>query len=266
MTTTSSDGPRQDSHIIRELGFDARRVGDEIHGSAAIVPEMFVPGTRSVRTSILATWADVVAGYLVMEHLAPRVPVTLDLDIHVHEPLREVERINAVGRLVKQGRSVAVIDVDLTGSDGRSVALGVASFMAAPDPTVLMSPEMTRLAGLPLPRQRLSVPFARRARCEVTRPGVAMLPRADDGLNAAQTVNGGLIALTVEEAALSLTPGATLSLLALRYLRPVRTGPAVATATVQAGLGRVEVRDAGGQDRLAVYATTRTFPGPAAGT
>ncbi len=85
---------------------------------------------------------------------------------------------------------------------------------------------------------------------------MAVLPRTDDNLNAAGTLNGGLIALVVEEAALSLTPGATLSSMALRYLRPVRTGPAVATAEVRAGLGRVEVRDEG-DDRAAVAATTR---------
>jgi hypothetical protein len=36
-------------------------------------------------------------------------------------------------------------------------------------------------------------------------------------------------------------------------------GPAIATAEVRAGLGRVEVRDAGSDDRLAVVATTRAF-------
>jgi acyl-coenzyme A thioesterase PaaI-like protein len=87
-----------------------------------------------------------------------------------------------------------------------------------------------------------------------------VLPRTTDGLNAAGTVNGGLIALAVEEAALSLTPGATLVSMALRYLRPVRTGPAVATAEVRAGLGRVEVLDAGGDGRPAVAATTRAAP------
>jgi len=51
--------------------------------------------------------------------------------------------------------------------------------------------------------------------------------------------------------------------MALRYLRPVRSGPAVATAQVRAGLGRVEVRDAGGDDRPAVTATTRAVGWPA---
>jgi acyl-coenzyme A thioesterase PaaI-like protein len=85
-----------------------------------------------------------------------------------------------------------------------------------------------------------------------------VLPRSEDGLNSSKTVNGGLIALAVEEAVLSATPGAYLSSLAMRYLRPVRIGPAIATAQVSDGLGRVEVRDGGSDDRLAVYAITRT--------
>jgi hypothetical protein len=88
---------------------------------------------------------------------------------------------------------------------------------------------------------------------------VAVLPRSADGLNSSGTLNGGLVALVIEEAALSLTPRATLSSMAMRYLRPVRIGPAVATAEVHAGLGRIEVHDAGTPDRLAVVATTRTF-------
>jgi acyl-coenzyme A thioesterase PaaI-like protein len=103
------------------------------------------------------------------------------------------------------------------------------------------------------------VPFAQRARCTVREPGVVELPRTPDGLNATGSINGGLLALAIEEAALSLTPGATLCSLALRYLRSVRNGPAVATAAVHHGLGRVEVRDAGDADRLAAVATTRAL-------
>ena len=88
---------------------------------------------------------------------------------------------------------------------------------------------------------------------------MAVLPRSDDGLNSSNTVNGGLIALVAEEAALSLSPGATLSSLSLRYLRPVRVGPAVATAHARSGLGQIEVRDAGSDDRLSVLATARYF-------
>ena len=150
---------------------------------------------------------------------------------------------------------MVVCGVDLTDGDGEPVAMGTAPFMAAPDPRVELPQPFDPGHGRPRPPTAAAV--RRAAGCRRGQPGVAVLPRTDDGLNAAGTVNGGLIALAVEEAALSLTPGATLASMALRYLRPVRTGPAVATAEVSAGLGRVEVRDAGGDDRPAVAATTR---------
>jgi hypothetical protein len=46
----------------------------------------------------------------------------------------------------------------------------------------------------------------------------------------------------------------------MRYVRPVRVGPALAEAEVRDGLGNVVVRDAGRDGRLAVIATTRAFP------
>jgi acyl-coenzyme A thioesterase PaaI-like protein len=54
-------------------------------------------------------------------------------------------------------------------------------------------------------------------------------------------------------------PGESLASLDLRYLQPARVGPVVATAEVRHGLGRVEVRDEGNENRLCVAATTRTF-------
>jgi len=254
--------PRAAGHILVELGFAVARAGDEIHGTAQVVPEMWAPGTTSLRTSILATWVDHVAGLAAIQVLAPRVPVTLELDVHVHGQAPSDGTIHAVARLLKAGRSVVVSGVDITDGDGEPVAIGTASFMAAPDPGVELPSDLS-LHSPPSPTGRLRRPFAERAGCERRRAGVAALPRSDDGLNAAGTVNGGLIALVVEEAALSLTPGATLSSMALRYLRPVRSGPAVATADVRGGLGRVDVRDEGGDDRPAVTATTRAV-GPTA--
>ncbi len=251
-------------HIIAELGFDLQRVGEEFHGSAVVVPEMYVPGTRIVRASIFATWADMIAGYLAMDAFLPRVPTTLELDVHLHQDHGEPQAINAVARLIKSGRTVLVVVVDFSDETGRPIAFSTVSFMAVPDPSVTFPPEHLALRSQPRPLGRLSVPFAERAGCERRGPGVAVLPRSEDGLNSARTVNGGLIALAVEESVLSAAPGQTLASLAMRYLRPVRRGPAVATAVVSDGLGRVEVRDAGGTggpDQLAVYAIARTMQG-----
>jgi acyl-coenzyme A thioesterase PaaI-like protein len=130
------------------------------------------------------------------------------------------------------------------------------TFMAAPGVSRTIPPR-ARLFDQPEREPTLALPLADRAGCERERPGTAVLPQTEDGLNGAGTMHGGLLALAVEEAVLSLAPGETLSALALRYLAPVRVGPAVARATLQGGIGRVEVRDGGREDRLAVMASAR---------
>lgn len=82
--------------------------------------------------------------------------------------------------------------------------------------------------------------------------------RSGDELMGSAPVTPEMFVLA-EEALLSCAPGHTLSSLAMRYLQPVRVGPAVASAQVQAGLGRAEVRDQGNGDRLAVVAVGRTL-------
>jgi acyl-coenzyme A thioesterase PaaI-like protein len=245
------------SHVVHELGLGLDRVGELIHGSAEIVHEVCAPDTPYVRTSVLAAWTDWVSGLLTVGVIAPRLPVTLQLDVHVLQQ-RTCKRVELVAQPIKTGRSVVVTRVDFTDESGNRLAIGTASFMAAPDPSVVLPPEAVALASTNQrqPGRRLAVPFAQRARCERPQPGVAVLPRSDDGLNSSKTVHGGLIALVVEEAALSTGQGGTLSSMTLRYLRPVRSGPAVATADIADGVGTVEVRDAGDGDRLAAFATT----------
>ncbi len=133
--------------------------------------------------------------------------------------------------------------------------------MPAPDERLTLDIPITvdRAAAVAPRRTGLTVPFAERAGCAVRTPGVAVLGHSEESLNASHTLNGGLIALACEEAALSLSPGSTLASLDLRYLQPVRVGPAVAEAEVRHGLGRIEVHDAGNENRLCVVATGRTF-------
>jgi len=246
-------------HMLQELGFTVRQADGELRGAAAITPYLHVPGTPRLRTSILAAWADMICGLLAARAMAPRVPVTLELDVQLYRPAPAAGTVTAVGRTVKAGRSVFVAEVEFSDEREETFAFSTGSFMAAPD-TRLTLGSLTSI-DMPPMGATLTMPLADRAGCKRERPGVAVLPRSEDGLNGSNTVNGGLIALAAEEAALSLLPGQTLSSLHLRYLQPVRVGPAVATATVRAGLGRVELRDAGRGDRLAVVATTRAFGG-----
>ncbi|MQY19796.1 PaaI family thioesterase [Nocardia macrotermitis] len=254
--TTVEEHLNRRRHILLELGFATRRVGDELHGSATISPEMHVPGTDHLRTSVLAIWLDTMGGLLASLVLHPRVPMTLELDVNLFGPAPGSGEVHAVGRTVKAGRSVFVAEIEFS-VDDVPIGFGATSFMAAPNPDV----QLPRKLSIDMPPRgpRLSLPLAERARCERREPGVAVLPRTEDGLNAAGTVNGGLLALAAEEAVLSLGPSNGLSFLGLRYLQAARVGPVVATAAVRHGVGRVELRDSGQDDRITTLATTRTF-------
>ena len=248
-------------HVITELGWEvgpSEEADGRMLGSAVVVPEMHTPGSVHLRTSILAVWADVVAGYLAVETVGPRVPVTLELDVHLYRPAPGAGRVRAEGKVMKSGRSVFVAGVDFFDEAGEQFGFAAASFMAAPDERLRIDSLVAR--GPLRSDGRLTVPFAERAGCERRAPGVAALAYSDEVLNASNTINGGLIALTAEEAVLSLSPpGASLASLDLRYLQPARVGPAVAVAEVRHGLGRVEVYDEGNENRLCVAATARTF-------
>jgi acyl-coenzyme A thioesterase PaaI-like protein len=209
--------------VLNELGFAVRGAGDKLHGSAALVPEMSVPGTSLLRASILAIWADTLAGLLVATAVSPRVPVTLELDVQLYRPIPAIGTVQGEGRMVKSGRSVFVSTVEFASEDGDPIATAGGTFMLSPDPTVRLPDELS--IDAPPRRTILSVPLAARAGCQRREPGVAILPRSEDGLNSSRTVTGGLIALAAEEAALSLSPGETLCSLGLRYLQPIRVGP-----------------------------------------
>ena len=262
---TALDPARRDAdarasrHVLRELGFATNRAGDGLEGTAVVAPPLLVPGVPRLRTSVLFTWADTMGGLLAVRSFAPRVPVTLELDVHLRRPAPGDGTVRGVASVVKAGRSVFVFEAEFSSEEDEGFAVAAGSFMASPDPGVSMP---TRIPPAQPPSDTLRVPLAERVGCVRRGPGESVLPRLEDGLNSSNTVNGGLIALAAEEAVLSLAPGTTLSSLALRYLQPVRVGPAVATAEVSDGFGRVRIRDAGSGDRLAVLATTRTFPGP----
>src|SRR4051794_12203484 len=118
-------------HIMRELGFGVSDVGDEMHGSADVVPEMWVPGTEVLRASVLAAWADVVAGHIAIGLFTPGVPVTLDLDLHLHRPPVGCDEVRMIARVQKAGRSVSVLSIDITDGDAAPLGFAHATFMAA---------------------------------------------------------------------------------------------------------------------------------------
>jgi acyl-coenzyme A thioesterase PaaI-like protein len=231
----------------------------EVCGEAQITPFMHVPGAPHLRTSVLAMWSDMLGGILSLTAMRPRVSVTLELDVHLYRPAPAAGIVRAEGRTTKAGRSVHVAEVSFLDGTGEPFGFSTSSFMAAYD-TSFTAPSPKTPMRLRRNPNRLSVPLAQRAGLVRRDHGVAELPLSPDGLNSTDTMHGGLIALVAEESVLSqAAPGAMACSLQLRYLSPVRTGPAVATAAGRDGLYRCELRDRGNGDRLAALATVRTF-------
>jgi acyl-coenzyme A thioesterase PaaI-like protein len=245
------------THILTRLGHTLHQVGSELHGRATVTPEMFVPGSEVVRTAVLFAWADMASGILIGLKVGPRVPVTLSLDVELYRPLHKCHEIRFAASMLKSGRAVNVASVEFTDQDGLPLATSTASFMSSPDTSLTLPSMAEHLALHGANPYRLERPLAEEANCVRLGPGLAELPRSEGGMNASNTINGALLALVAEEAVLSDAPSCSLASLAIRYLRPSRQGPVVASATRIGDLSRVEVCDAGDGNRMVVTATAR---------
>jgi len=240
---------------VAELGLRTT-VGDTVRGTADVFPEVCVPGTDRLRISVLATWADIVSGAVAGLAVEPRIPLTLDLEVQVSEPAALGTVVDAEARAVKVGRTVVVCETRFCDHrTGAPLAVALASFIRSPNPEHVFADGFPSLTGS---HGRLTVPFAERAECAVASPGVVVVPRKPDGLNASGAMQGGIVALAAEEAARSLSPApAGIEALNLRYLRPVTVGPARAVATGHEHFALVHVTDTG-TGKLAAIATART--------
>jgi len=251
---TNPDIGMHPQSILGELGLFMEQEGLPLLAHAAVFSELCLPGTEALRLGVVGAWADLVTGTVAAEALDPRIALTLDLEVQALGAALTGTRVRVEAEAVKVGRSVTVcrarFDDDATGAP---VAVAYASFMASPDPGHVWADGFSRmqLDG------RTAVPLAERMHLRHVAPGVVELPHQPDGLNASGAIQGGLVAVAVEEAARSTAgPDARVEMFNLRYLRPFTVGPARATATRQGAVVVVELEDAG-SGRLGAVATVR---------
>jgi acyl-coenzyme A thioesterase PaaI-like protein len=256
VSDASAPAVRTGPHIIAELGLHTAFEGGAVAGRADVVPEACVPGTDVLRTSVLATWSDVVTGFAAGHAVEPRIPLTLDLEVQVIEPPRAGMTVVSKGTVTKLGRSVVVTETPFVDeATGTLLAISFVTFVPSPNPDHVF--EGGTFPASPLAVGRLTEPLAERAGASVIEPGVAEMARRDDGLNATGAIQGGLVALAAEVAASSLADEpVVLHAFHMRYLRSFNVGPARAEAEGTPELSVVRLTDLG-TGKLGATATAR---------
>ena len=238
--------------FLNDLGHAWQAGEDECTGTVEVVDELCLPGTTTLRAGVLASIADIVSGALSNRAIAPRIPLTVDLTVHTLRPTTGAT-VAMTARNLKVGRSMIVSETWFE-DDGGPVAVSHSTFMASPRPEDVM--ERVFWGRAPAPHN-LTAPILDQIGARRVSPGVVELDRVPYVMQPSGTIQGGAIALVAELAAESLVD-APIADLEIRYLSTVRVGPARASATLLGdGLIRVEVRDAGNDDRLATLVMAR---------
>ncbi len=246
--------------FINDLSFSFDVTTDGSHGvgRATITPNMR-SGPSLARPSVLLTIADCIAGVPAMHVSSPRLAVTLDMAIRIVVDEMGSE-LAVTSDVLKQGRNTVASEVQFAEiGSGRLVALGYLTFMTSARPQDLSPPIPGGMAfdGI------MPEAFPERVGLRTVAPGITELDRHPFLLQAAGSLQGGMVALLGETAAESLTGRPVIELDA-RFFTGVRVGPGRATADVVGdGVVRVEVRDSGNADRLAALVTARVAASPA---
>ena len=201
----------------------------------------------------------------------PSLALTLDLTYSaVRRPPADV--VHARARILKRGRSTIFTETVLTDPAGEPFGACLGTFVSSPRPQDRLLHDPMDALGRPTEPPRLDRPLVDHMGIRLVAPGVAELDRQPKVLNQGQTLQGGAVAILSEVAAASAASEAVgapmvVTDLDVRYLAAYRVGPGRATAVpmVVRGEGgdttvRVEVRDAGRDDRLGTLALARCAP------
>lgn len=260
-----------DEHILRDL-----RVSLEFRGEGrAVVRAPAVPEIRTAEGSLqigaVATLIDVLGGALTVRAVYPDWMATSSLSVHMaRRPASDT--IAAVGRVMRAGRTMAVVDVDILeegvdpGERTDSVGTGMMTFSRLPrrksNPTFEPDMEVSGTVDFAIEGSGLKRPYRDAAGLRVLDEAagaveLALRPYVRNSLHALQ---GGMIAVLADAAGemaarrAAARPMTTLDL-SVQYLSqgkkgPFRTRARLVRRTGDTVLTRVEVIDRGMEDRL----------------
>jgi acyl-coenzyme A thioesterase PaaI-like protein len=263
--------------MLRDLALTVEHHEDGTSAGRLPVVDALLDDHGRVRAGILATLVDAIGGGLAAYAAAPGWIATADLDLQIFGTLTGLTAVDAIGRVLRAGRSTVVLSVDLA-AEGTGEPLGLATMTFAVLPRRDSNPVM--------PDDRATGPqsFIAGTTTGFTQPALdAFGLRTVDAAvgqveleptgyveNSLGAVQGGAVATMIERAAelaLShaagrpLAPvGLQLSYLALAREGPIRSAVEVLGVADQWGSARVSLFDAGADRLTTVGRVVATLP------
>jgi uncharacterized protein (TIGR00369 family) len=256
-------------HILRDLQLTVEHRPDGTSTGWMPVTPFICNASGSPRAGVMAILVDVVGGGLAAVAARPDWIATADLTLHLtpHPVSGEIE---AVGHVVRQGRTTVVLEVSLRDRGGSSLGLATMSFAVLPrregNLSVDQVDRVNRLT-MAMPGSGLVAPFHDRVELTVIEAalGTIELPLSDYVVNSLGSIQGGMMAAAADAAGEQALRGACgapvetvdmqITYLALAKVGPVRTRARVLSSTSTFGTAHVEIFDTGGADRLTTLAT-----------
>jgi uncharacterized protein (TIGR00369 family) len=263
------DGYPPEQHVLRDLRVEFEQRADGL-GYGWLPVDGFVRNpSGSVHAGVLATLVDLLGGGLAATTVAPDWIATADLTLHVL-PRPAADEVEGVARVLRAGRTTAVIEVELRDAVG---ALGIATMSFArlirrDENPVVPPPGSSGRGTLASAGSRLTEPIVDRVGFAVVEAsaGIVELPLTPYVGNTLAAVQGGVVATAVAVAtdaivgAKSGVPVETVDL-QITYLSLVKDGPLRTSAhLVDPRTADVSVLDAIG--RVATAATAVAVPAP----
>jgi len=266
-----------EEHVSRDLRVVFERVGDDRHLEVDIVPELLTD-CGTLDAGVAAVLIDMQAGGIALEAVAPDWIVTSDMTVHLGRPIG-LEPVVGRTRTLRVGKNNVVLETSLyTDRDPSPAAIAQLGF------TRILRRDDTPVIPLDGPaRSSFAVEGSGFDRPVYERLGLRALNEASGHLELALTdyqrnsigaMQGGVVVAVATRAAQALgreTLGApvvttdfTAHYLALARPGPLRSTCQLVRADADAAVVRVELRDAGQDDRLCtlVTATVRHFGVP----
>lgn len=246
-----------------------RRTGDASR-PLEIEPYDAICTAGHLRATVVASAIDLVGGFETRAHAGVDATFTSDLSLRIPTPGRPT-RLIAHAEPLRVGRRLVTTGVRLLEeTTGRLYAEGVTTFTRIPRSPEDRVEAASLATPVEIPNHPLEVPLDEIVGIErdAMYPGRVRLPLRDPLRNPEGVLQGALVALLVEEAALDAartrdgTAGDyAVTEMDLRYLAAASRGPvegiARAMGQPEAGMLRVELADRGHGDRISTLAFVR---------